>query len=105
MSRKRQLTRLVGSANYRLLRPGASVPADPAPVPIRLRSPQDLLGLLEEQINAVRAAPWTRPLAKARLLAQLSGAALKAFEVGQLAARLEMLAVVLKQRQREERRP
>jgi len=103
MNTKRQLTRLLGTAGYPLVTQGVQLNPKPVPAPIHLKGPEDVLRLLEEQVNAVRAAPLARPLSKARLLAQLTTAALKAMEVGQLAARLEMLEAVLKQRHREDR--
>jgi hypothetical protein len=77
--------------------------SEPAPPPRRLQSVQDVLDLLEEQVEAVRAAPWTGPLDRARTIAYLAGVARKAIEAGVLAARTEMLETVLKQR--KERRP
>ena len=64
----------------------------------RLQTVQDLIDLLEEQVEAVRAAPWTGPLDKARAVAYLAGVARKTIEAGVLAARIEMLETVLKQR-------
>jgi hypothetical protein len=39
------------------------------PPPRRLQTVQDLIDLLEEQTEAVRAAPWASPLDKARAIA------------------------------------
>jgi hypothetical protein len=70
----------------------------PAPLPFRLKTAADVLGLLEEQVQAVRAAPEAGALEKARAIGYLAGVALKAIEAGNLAARIEMLEAVLKQR-------
>jgi hypothetical protein len=64
----------------------------------QLQTVQDVIDLLEEQVEAVRAAPWTGPLDKARAIAYLAGVARKTIEAGVLAARIEMLETVLKQR-------
>jgi hypothetical protein len=64
----------------------------------KLQTVQDLLDLLEEQVEAVRAAPWTGPLDKARAIAYLAGVARKTIEAGILAGRIEMLETVLKLR-------
>ena len=42
------------------------------PPPRRLQTVQDLIDLLEEQTEAVRAAPWASPLDKARAIAYLA---------------------------------
>jgi len=72
--------------------------------PRRLQTVQDVIDLLEEQVQAVRAAPWASPLDKARAIAYLAGVARKALEAGVLAARIEILETVLKQR-KEQTRP
>ena len=61
----------------------------------RLQNIQDVIDLLEEQVEAVRAAPWASPLDKARAIAYLAGVARKSIESGILAARVEMLETVL----------
>ena len=66
--------------------------------PRRLQTVQDVLDLLEEQVEAVRAAPWTSTLDKARTIAALAATARQTIEAGVLAARVEMLETVLKQR-------
>jgi hypothetical protein len=70
----------------------------PVPLPFRLQTAADVLGLLEEQVEAVRAAQEAGTLEKARAIGYLAGVALKAIEAGNLAARIEMLEAVLKQR-------
>jgi hypothetical protein len=57
-----------------------------------------VLDLLQEQIQAVRSEKEAGTLEKARTVGYLAGIALKAIEAGNLAARIEMLEAVLKQR-------
>jgi len=59
--------------------------------------------VLEEQVEAVRAEPGAGALEKARAVGYLAGVALRAIEAGNLAARIEMLEAVLKQRDRDGR--
>ena len=73
------------------------------PPPRRLQTVQDVIDLLEEQVEAIRAEPWSTTIDKARALAYLAGAARKAIEAGTLAARVEMLEAVLKQRKADTR--
>ena len=70
----------------------------PIPLPLRLKMASDVLGLLEEQVAAVRNAPEAGTLEKARCIGYLAGISLKAIEAGDLAARLEALEAVLKAR-------
>ena len=87
---------------YRRLRRGGDDCTTPSttlvPLPFRLQTAADVLALLEEQVTAVRAAPEAGPLEKARTVGYLAGIALRAIEAGNLAARIEMLEMVLKQR-------
>jgi hypothetical protein len=57
-----------------------------------------VIDLLEEQVQVVRAETQAGALEKARTIGFLAGVALKAIEAGNLAARIEMLERVLKQR-------
>jgi hypothetical protein len=57
-----------------------------------------VLDLLEEQIEAVRGEQEAGVLERARTIGYLAGIALKAIDAGNLAARIEMLENVLKQR-------
>ena len=68
------------------------------PLPFRLKTAADVLRLIEEQVGAVRDAQEAGTLEKARTIGYLAGVALKAVEAGNLAARIEMLESVLKQR-------
>jgi hypothetical protein len=63
-----------------------------------LRTPADVLRLLEEMTATVRADPFSRAADKARAVGYLAGVALKAIAAGNLAARVERLEAVLKQR-------
>lgn len=74
--------------------PGTS----PVPVAFRLQTAQDVIDLLQEQVAAVRAETKAGALEKARTVGYLAGIALKAIEAGNVAARLEALEAVLKQR-------
>ncbi len=68
------------------------------PLPFRLKTAQDVLVLLEEQINAVRDEPEAGTLEKARAVGYLASIALKAVEVADLSARVEAMERVLKGR-------
>jgi hypothetical protein len=70
----------------------------PIPLPFRLQTAADVLSLLEEQVAAVRADGEAGALEKARTVGYLAGVTLKAIEAGNLAARIEMLEAVLRQR-------
>ncbi|MFL5340569.1 MAG: hypothetical protein ACJ8F7_10505 [Gemmataceae bacterium] len=87
---------------YRRLRrsgDGCTTPCTtPVPVEFRLKTAADVLALLEEQVNAVRADVDAGTLEKARTVGFLGSIALRAIEAGNLAARIEMLEAVLKQR-------
>jgi hypothetical protein len=73
----------------------------PIPLPFRLKTAADVLDLLEEHIRAIRAEQDAGTLEKARCVGYLASIALKAIETGNLAARIEMLETVLKQRNGE----
>ena len=75
----------------------------PIPVPFRLKTAADVIALIEEQVAAVRADPGAGTLEKARAIGFLAGVALRAIEAGNLAARIEALELVLKQRTRGDR--
>ncbi len=70
----------------------------PLPLPFRLKTAADVLALLQEQVEAVRGEQEAGTLEKARAIGYLAGIALKAIEAGNLAARIEALEAVLKQR-------
>ena len=75
----------------------------PVPVAFRLQTAQDVIDLLEEQVEIVRADAEAGALEKARTVGFLAGVALRAIEAGNLAARLEALEAVLKTRDKGER--
>lgn len=70
----------------------------PVPSAFRLQTAQDVIDLLEEQVELVRAAPDASALEKARAVGFLAGVALRAIEAGNVAARLEALEAALKHR-------
>jgi hypothetical protein len=72
-----------------------------APEPVAIDGPADVLAVLGEQINAVRADPFADPSEKAGTLGMLSSVALRAFEARDLAARLEAVERVLKLRKND----
>ena len=74
------------------------------PPPRRLQTAQDVIDLLQEQVEALRAHRWAGAVQKARAIGYLAGLARKAIETGNLAARLAMLEVVLRQRKESEQR-
>lgn len=81
---------------------GCTTPSTtPIPLPFRLKTAADVLALLEEQVQAVRAEQEAGALEKARAIGYLAGITLKAIEAGNLAARIEMLELVLKKRNEE----
>jgi hypothetical protein len=75
-----------------------------APPPRRLQTAQDVIDLLQEQVEALRAVRWASVIQRARAIGYLAGIARKAIETGTLAARLEMLEAVLRQRKEHDRR-
>lgn len=68
------------------------------PAPLRLQTAREVLGLIEEQVNAVRADLGLRTVERARCIGYLANVALRAVETGDLEARLEALESVLKTR-------
>jgi hypothetical protein len=75
------------------------------PVEFRLQTAQDVIDLLQEQIGAVRDEKKAKTLEKARAIGYLASIALRAIETGNLAARLEAMEAVLKQRKGDGRKP
>ena len=68
------------------------------PAPFRLQTAREVLALIEEQVNAVRADLGLRTVERARCVGFLASIALRAVETGDLEARLEALEAVLKAR-------
>jgi hypothetical protein len=71
--------------------------------PIALDMPADVLALIAEQVNAVRADRDADPLDQARTLGFLATVALRTMEARDLSARLEAVERVLKLRRDQER--
>lgn len=67
----------------------------PLPTPFRLKTAQDAVAVLEQQMGAVVADTEAGTLEKARVIGYLVGVSLKAIEQGDLAARLEKLEAEL----------
>jgi hypothetical protein len=63
-----------------------------------LQTAQDVIDLLEEQVEVLRAERCAGTVQKARAIGYLAGIARKAIETGTLADRLEMLDSILRQR-------
>jgi hypothetical protein len=89
---KHRLRRIESLLNHCEQRPRATPP------PRRLQTVQDVIDLLQEQVEAIRASPWSSTIDKARAIAYLAGVARRAIEAGVLAARVEMLEAVLNER-------
>lgn len=70
------------------------------PAEFRLQTALDALELLTEQIALVRADESLGTIERARCIAQLIGVSLRAIEAGDLAARLEAIETVLRERRR-----
>ena len=68
------------------------------PTSFRLRTATDVLELLQEQVAAVLADEAVTTLERARVIGFLAGIGLRAIEAGDLAARLEAMESVLKDR-------
>jgi hypothetical protein len=66
--------------------------------PRRLQTAHDVIDLLQEQVEALRAQRWAGAVQKARAIGYLAGIARKAIETGIIAERMEILETVLKQR-------
>jgi len=73
-------------------------PALDADVPVRLRSPADVLALLEAEATRVRADPTGDPVARARAVGTLARVAPDAIEADQVATRVAALEAVLARR-------
>jgi hypothetical protein len=72
------------------------------PSEFRIRTARDVLNLLAEQIDAVRAEEEAGTLEKARCIGYLGGIALKAVEIADLSDRVEAMEKVLKKRKESE---
>ena len=72
-------------------------------VPVELNGPQDVLELLAEQVNELRADAGVDPADRARTVGLLAGLALRAMDARDLSDRLEAVERVLKLRRDKER--
>jgi hypothetical protein len=70
----------------------------PAPSPRALKTQQDVIQLLQDQVHAVEADPLSGPVQKAQAIGVLAGIARKAIEANDTTARLEILDAILRQR-------
>lgn len=68
------------------------------PEPVRVRTAQDVLTVLAEQLDAVRADGRLSTCERARTVGYLAGVALRAIEAGDLSVRMEALEAALKAR-------
>jgi hypothetical protein len=68
------------------------------PAPVRIKTARDVLELLGEQINVLRADLSLGTIERARCLGGLAGVALRAVETADLEARLAALETALKVR-------
>ncbi len=70
------------------------------PMPFKMKTAQDILVIISEQVQAVRNAPKEEAgtLEKARCIGYLCGIGLKAVEVADLEGRLNALEQILKGR-------
>ena len=84
-----------------LSRLAAVVRGQTAPPPRRLQTAQDVIDLLQEQVEALRAETQADAIQKARALGYLAELARKAIETGSLAARLEALELGWKDRNQD----
>jgi hypothetical protein len=90
--------------DYRRLRragDGCTTPVHPAlPAGVRLKAAADVLALLADQVEAVLEDRDIGTVERARTVGYLASVSLRAIEAGDLAARIEALEAMLKQRKR-----
>jgi hypothetical protein len=89
---KRRIERLEFFLNYWDMQGQAKPPAR------HLQTVQDVIDLLQEQVEALRAEAWAGTVEKARAIGYLAAIARRAIETNKIAQRLEMLESVLKNR-------
>jgi hypothetical protein len=68
------------------------------PTPFKLKTAQDILALLLEQIETVKNEPEAGTLEKARVVGYLAGITLKAVEVAGLESRIDKLEEIFNRR-------
>jgi hypothetical protein len=88
---------------HRSKRRGSRMPPGRVDLPpsFRLSTAQDLIGLLEEQIDAVRRDPALGTVERARCVGTLINVGLRALEQRDLTTRIEALEGVLKRPDRQ----
>jgi hypothetical protein len=64
--------------------------------PVKVRSVEDILVLIEDTINRIRSEPMTHQ--KANAIGYLSNVALRVFEVGEIDDKLELINSLILQR-------
>jgi hypothetical protein len=69
-----------------------------APPARRLQTAQDVIDLLQEQVEALRAETSLGSVERARAIGYLAGIARKAIEAGTITERMEILESILRQR-------
>ncbi len=74
-----------------------------APAAVAFDTPADVVAVIAEQANAIRADPLADPGEKARTLGMLASVALRAIEAKDVTARLEAVERVLKLRKDADR--
>jgi hypothetical protein len=84
-----------------LSRLSAAVRGQPRVRPGQLKSAADVLAVLEEQVEILRAETTIGSVERARTIAYLTSIARQAIETSDLALRLEMLEAVLEQRSKK----
>lgn len=98
----KEKTRAYQREYKRLQRAGESITPGQTliPLPFRMKTAQDILSLLAEQVQAVRDAPEEEAgtLERARCIGYLCGIGLKAVEVADLEGRLASMEQILKGR-------
>ena len=72
-------------------------------VPVDLNQPADVLDLLTEQVNALRADASIDPAERARTVGALGGVALRAMDARDILARVEAVERLLKLRRDAQR--
>ena len=96
MTLRKQLDDLEERANWSEDGATLRLPGPVPPVPVK--TPADVIALVAEQVNAVRADVGADPLDRAKTIGFLAGVGLRAMEQGDALARMEAVERVLKLR-------
>ena len=101
--RDRERRRVYNREYQRLRRSGVCQTPGQTQVPseFRLKTAQDILNLLAEQVAAVRDAEDTSVIEKARTIGFLLNISLRAVESGDISSRVEALEAALRHRKEE----